>query len=332
MIWGKKKVDLLTIGDIAVDAFIRIPEIKGLCEVDKKNSKLTLDFADKIPYEFDEIVLATGNAANAVVSASKLGIKSAILSNVGDDQNGVNSIETLEKIGVDTSYIIKHNCKRTNYHYVLWCENERTILVKHEEFPYSLSKIPQPKWIYLTSLGEKSKEYHQEIGEYLKKNPDVRLAFQPGTFQIKLGKEILKDIYSRTDILICNFEEAEKIIGEEMKDPKEIMAKLRTLGPKMIALTKGPAGSFVYDGVNTYFIEEYPGKDAYERTGAGDAYASTFVVSMYMNNSIEISMKLASINSMNVCNYVGAQKGLLSRKELLELLKNAPPSWQIKMI
>ena len=55
MIWGKKKVDLLTIGDIAVDAFIRIPEIKGLCEVDKKNSKLNLDFADKIPYEFDEI-------------------------------------------------------------------------------------------------------------------------------------------------------------------------------------------------------------------------------------------------------------------------------------
>ena len=65
-------------------------------------------------------------------------------------------------------------------------------------------------------------------------------------------------------------------------------------------------------------------KPPFERTGAGDAFASTFVASLIKGNTIEGALQWAPINSMSVVQQVGAQKGLLSEEELNELLKKAP--------
>jgi sugar/nucleoside kinase (ribokinase family) len=65
-------------------------------------------------------------------------------------------------------------------------------------------------------------------------------------------------------------------------------------------------------------------KPPYERTGAGDAFASTFVAALIKGNTIEGALQLAPINSMSVVQYVGAQAGLLSETELNQLLQKAP--------
>ncbi|MEI6480411.1 MAG: carbohydrate kinase family protein [bacterium] len=332
MIFGKKKLNIVSIGDIAVDAFIRIKETSDTCSIDTENCKICLNLANKIPYEFDEVVPAVGNSANAAVSFSKLGFNSSLVANVGKDRYGTECTNTLKKLGVNVGHVASHKDKRTNYHYVLWCGPERTILVKHEEFPYSLPKIKNPDWIYLSSLGGNSLDYHHQIAEYLSKNKEVKLAFQPGTFQMKLGTEVLKKIYERTEIFICNVEEAELITNTKTKDIKELSEKLHALGPKIVVLTDGPQGSYSYDGTKLLFIEAYPQEPAYERTGAGDAYSSTFVGSIAHGETIENSMKLASVNSMNVCKYIGSQKGLLTLKDIKTYLDNAPKSWQPKEI
>lgn len=61
-----------------------------------------------------------------------------------------------------------------------------------------------------------------------------------------------------------------------------------------------------------------------ERTGAGDAFASTLLAGLYHGLSIEDAVRWAPINSMNVVQHVGAQKGLLTTEQLMELLRNAP--------
>src|SRR3989338_2945449 len=89
----------------------------------------------------------------------------------------------------------------TNYHYVLWFGAERTILVKQTKFTYSMPAFEKPpKYIYLTSLGESAKEFHHEVARYIREHPETKLAFQPGTFQIKLGAEELKDVYAVTEL------------------------------------------------------------------------------------------------------------------------------------
>lgn len=332
MILGKKKPTLLAIGDIAVDAFVRIKEAHEVCSINEETCQLCLSFADKIPYEFDQIVPAVGNSANAAVSASRLGFSSTLIAHVGKDKNGEACISALKKDNVSTKYIYHHKDKRTNYHYVLWYGPERTILVKHEDYTYSLPKVSEPDWIYLSSLGETSLDYHHAISAYLKTHPKTKLAFQPGTFQMKLGTEVLKEIYNRTDIFICNVEEAERITETKTKDIRILSEKIKALGPKIVVITDGPKGSYSYDGHDVLFIEAYPQEPAYERTGAGDAYSSTFMAAIAHGETIPQAMKWASVNAMNVCKYVGAQKGLIGKKEIAIYLDKAPAEWQPRKI
>ena len=91
-----KNIDILAIGDIVTDAFIRIKEASVTCEVDHKNCKLCVAFGEKIPYESVDVVKAVGNSANAAVSASRLGLSSALLAYVGDYTDGADCIEELK--------------------------------------------------------------------------------------------------------------------------------------------------------------------------------------------------------------------------------------------
>ena len=66
---------------------------------------------------------------------------------------------------------------------------------------------PAPKWIYLSSMAASSAGFYDKITDYLEKNPSVKLAFQPGTFQLELGTDKLKKIYARTEVFAVNVEE-----------------------------------------------------------------------------------------------------------------------------
>lgn len=323
-------VDFLAIGDITTDAFIRLKDADVHCDIDKANCKLCVSFGDKIPFEEAVVVAAVGNSPNAAVSAARLGLSSGLIAWVGDDRNGEEDKDVLKNEGVSLEYIFTAPGLPTNYHYVLWYDVDRTILVKHAEFPYALPKdMPAPKWLYLSSLGENSLPYHLEIAEYLKAHPETKLAFQPGTFQMKLGTEKLKDVYANTEIFFCNLEEAQRILGTGEKDPKILMAQLRALGPKKVVVTDGPKGLYADDGEKQVSLPMYPG-EPYERTGAGDACSSTITAALALGHSFEDALLWGPINSASVVKHIGAQKGLLSREKLEEMLANAPKGYQIK--
>ncbi|MCK5059832.1 MAG: carbohydrate kinase family protein [Candidatus Pacebacteria bacterium] len=326
--------NFVAIGDIVTDAFIRIKDASLNCDISHEHCTLCFRFGDKIPYEFVKVVRAVGNSANAAVSASRLGLKSAFVTNLGDDQNGKECLEELQKNKVVTDFITVHKGEKTNYHYVLWFEAERTILVKHHEYKYSFSDIGNPKWVYLSSLAENSLPYHNEIAVYLKKHPDIKLAFQPGTFQMKLGFEKLRELYGLSELFFCNIQEAKRIL--DIKEEIEIIpliVKMRALGPKIVVITDGPKGAYVYDGNETWFMPPYPdSKPPYDRTGAGDSFASTFTSALAYGKDIPEALQWAPINSMSVVQKIGAQEGLLSRESLETYLKHAPKDYSPRKI
>jgi ribokinase len=294
-----------------------------------------MTFGDKIPYDFATVVSGVGNSANAAVSIARLGIPSALLTNLGDDLYGKDCLNTFTKERVNTNFIKTHPGKKTNDHYVLWFHNERTILIKHEEYDYTLPEIGEPKWIYLSSLSKNSLPFHKIIEEYLKAHPATKLVFQPGTFQMSLGTEALKGIYERTHLFFCNVEEAKRILKTEETDIKTLMSKLAEMGPKIVVLTDGPKGSYVHDTLSkkSWFMPTYPDpKPPYERTGAGDAFASTFTGALILGKDIPEALAWGSINSMSVVQYVAAQEGLLSQEKIQEFLANKPEGFEVKEI
>src|SRR3989339_154967 len=328
----ENQLDFVGIGDTVVDAFIQLRQDQAHtnCRVDTNACEICMDFGTKIPYDSVEVVYAVGNSANACVSASRLGLKSALITNLGKDDDGEKCLESLKKDGVGTQYIKQYEGIKTNYHYVLRYDSERTILIKHEDFPYTLPlDTPGPRLLYLSSLNEQSLPYHHEIATYLAAHPETKLAFQPGTFQIKLGAETLKDLYAHTEVFFCNVEEARLILNTEEPEPKKLAKMMTTLGPKIIVITDGPKGAYVYDGSDAWYMPVYPDPQApVDRTGAGDSFASTFISALALGKTPSEAITWAPINSMSVVQKIGAQAGLLSREALEKFLAEAPADYK----
>lgn len=320
-----KNYDFIGIGDIVTDAFIKLKDVWVETDNPTRSKELCMRFGDKIPYEEVIIVPAVGNSANATVSASRLGLQAGICTNIGDDYYGQECLDTLKQENIGTEFVKKHKGRKTNYHYVLTFEAERTILIKHEEYEYELPDLGSPKCIYLSSLAENSLPFHKDLEKYLNSHPDIKFAFQPGTFQMKFGKEALKGIYKRADIFTCNKEEAQRILGVTESDVKKLIGQLHELGPKIIAITDGPNGAYASDAQNVWFLPMYPDpKPPTNRTGAGDAFSSTFTVALLLGKPLEEALMWGPINSMSVVQKTGARAGLLAMKELEEYLAKAP--------
>lgn len=345
-------IDILAIGDTVVDAFIKLKVAEVHVDKTTEQKVICMPFGDKVPFTEVTELVGVGNSANAAVSASRLGLKSALLTNVGDDVYGQRSADALAHDGVMTDFIHKNEGKKTNYHYVLWFNDERTILINHELYDYHVPKAlstgsaDAPEYMYLSSLGENSLPFHTELAEYLKANPSIKLIFQPGTFQMKFGTEALKDIYARTYIFFCNKEEAVRILGLDKAEDHSIthlLSELRKLGPTLPVITDGPGGAYTFDvDMNAISIEEntpvlhlpiYPDPlPPLERTGAGDAFASTFTVAIAHGKDIRTALVWGSINSMSVCQQIGAQRGLLTEKELNSWIEKAPAEWVVTTV
>ena len=323
------QIDVLSIGDVVTDAFIKLLDDRAHTYENEHGKWLAMPFGQKVPFDHAEVIEAVGNAANAAVSFARLGLKSGLISNVGGDMFGRDIIRSLHDKGVDSRFVIINPNKISNYHYVLWYKEERTILIKHEEYDYHWPRFREtdiPKWIYFSSISKNALEkYHDLVADWLQDNPSVKFAFQPGTFQIEAGAEKLVELYKRTEILILNREEAVVVSGGNYDDVGGLIDALHALGPKNVIVTDGPAGAYASDGKERFKMPPYPDPaPPFERTGAGDAFASTLVAAIIKGNTLEGALQWAPINSMNVVQHTGAQEGLLNEKELAELLKVAP--------
>lgn len=322
------KFDVISIGDTVTDAFIKLIDDNAHTYENEHGKWLAMPFGMKVPFDHAEVIAGVGNAANAAVSFARLDLNSSLITNVGGDQYGIDIIHALHKNKVDPRYVRVNPGKLSNYHYVLWYKEERTILIKHEVYDYHwphLKPKETPKWLYFSSVSKNAIDYHDDVAEWLEENPEVRLAFQPGTFQMEAGVERLKRIYKRTEVLILNREEAALVSGGDHDNVHDLLDRLHNLGPKTVVVTDGPDGAYASDGAKRLKMPLYPDpKPPVERTGAGDAFASTFVAALIKGNTLEGALQWAPINSMNVVQYVGAQAGLLTQAELEHLLTKAP--------
>lgn len=322
---------LLAIGDIFTDAFIKLREDKARIDTDPDGSKrLSMPFGNKPPYERVDIIQAVGPSPNAAVAFSRLGLRAGLLSFLGDDLPGKDSLAYLANEKVNTELVSVQKGIKSNYYYVLRYGADRTILVKNEDYEYAWrAPASEPDWIYLSLISGAAWQLHEDLLTYLQAHPNIKLAFQPGTFQFEWGVEKLAGIYRRSHIVVMNREEAMEVTGKPHDSIKVLADSLHALGPKVVVITDGTDGAYAsFDNI-LLCMPNYPDPaPPYDRTGAGDAYASTIVAALASGETIEAALLWAPINSMSVVQQLGAQAGLLSRDELQEYLENAPADYK----
>lgn len=326
------KPTLLAVGDIFTDAFIKLDEDYAKVEKDENGDEwLKLPFGAKPPYERVDIVRSVGPSPNAAVACARLGLNVSLMAWLGDDDAGKESLTHLGSEGIDASMMITEPGKASSYWYVLRHGADRTMLVKSETYKYEW-KEPQviPEWLYLAYIGADSWELHEELLAYLEKNPSIQFVFQPATYHFEWGTEKLAGLYRRANLVVMNREEAVQVTSKPRDDIAQLANGLHELGPERVVITDGSHGSYASYGGNVVTIPNYPDPaPPVDRTGAGDAFASTIVAALALGESMEVALTWAPINSMNVVQEIGAQAGLLTRGKIDQFLENAPEDYKV---
>ncbi|QQS22200.1 carbohydrate kinase family protein [Candidatus Saccharibacteria bacterium] len=326
---------LLFIGDIFTDAFIKLsPKVARVDKDDQGRSWISIPFGGRPPYEEVEIVQSVGPAPNAAVSCARLGLDVSLMSWLGDDKPGGDSLAYLSKQQVNTQLVSQKKQAKSNYYYVLRLGAERTILTKDEDYSYVWQEPHMvPDWIYLASISGESWGLHEALDNYLGQHPDIKFVIQPGTFHFEWGVKKMAQLYRHAYMVILNREEAVMLTGKSHESIPELAAALHELGPLYVVITDGPSGSYAsFDG-KLLKMPNYPDPaPPYDRTGAGDAFASTVVAAMALGEGFETALTWAPINSMSVVQKLGAQAGLLSKATIEEYIKKAPKWYKLEEI
>lgn len=314
--------DVIAIGDTTQDIFLKMTDASLQCDIDGKNCRLCFDYAQKIGVDQKTDIPAVGNAANHAIGAARLGLTSAIYTIVGKDDQGEKTKEVFLENNVDVSYLTFDEHHGTNLSVVINFRAERTIFVYHEPRAYQLPKDMKPaQWIYLTSAsGSGVDDLHAYALEYLKRNPSVKLAFNPGTYQMRLGLQKLMPLLQRSDILFLNREESAAVLEVVSHDIPTLIKRFHEVGVKIMVMTDGPAGSYVSDGKKIYFLDIFKGP-VIERTGAGDAYGSGFLSALVKGKPITEAMLWGNGNSTSVVQYIGAREGLLTEDSMEKMIE-----------
>jgi sugar/nucleoside kinase (ribokinase family) len=320
-------IDLLSIGDASLDVFLTPVESETFCRVDTKECFLGFSYGEKIPVKRMEFTVG-GNAANNAVGTKRLGLNSALVTTMGEDMVGEQILNTLESEGVDTTFVITQPASSSNYSAIINYGGERTILSYKAPISYEFPvKLPSVNWVYLTSMGDSFRPFFNHLVDWLKFNPQIKLAFNPGSRQLRVDFEQIEDVVSRSYILYVNREEAEKITGfsNSLGKEKELLNEITKLGVKIPIITDGNNGSFVFDG-NKYLKCGVLPVDAYERTGAGDAFGSGCLSAIIKGRPFEEALLWGTVNAASVIGYTGSQKGLLREADIEIWLERARSS------
>ena len=318
--------DVITIGDSTIDTFIKIHDATVECNINNKECRICIEYGGKIPVEGILQGIA-GNAANVAVGCVTLGLKCAIYTHLGDDWQGKMIKDSLGKMCVAADFIVVEKNKNSNLSVVITYQGERSILVYHQPWKYSLPKLSGAKWIYFTSVSESftSSNLVDEVCRFIDKS-HAKLAFGPGTYQLKADIKRYPKLLERCDFLILNLEEAKWVLGIDPKENiavRDLLSKLLFLGPKIVVVTDAMKGSYCTDGQQYLKTGIFPTK-VVEKTGAGDAYSSALLAALANGYRLEEAMVWGAVNSAHVITEAGAQNGLLTRNNIEKHRKVMP--------
>lgn len=316
--------DVISIGDTIVDTYIPLITV----EIFEKDGVkfLGLPYASKLSVD-ESNSLVGGNSANNAIGSARLGLKTAIYTNVGnkdEDEWDNRIVAKFKKENVDTRYIKETDKLPSNHNIILNYKGERTILVHHQPWKFNLPDLDRSRWVYLTSMSPSYVESNviEQLINYIERNT-AKLVYQPGTFQIKQGVKKQNRLLSLCELFIVNLEESKILLEYETSEKipiKKLLKGLADLGPKMVVITDGGKGSYGYTNEKYYQLGIFPAK-LVEMTGAGDAFATGTLSGLFHGKDLGEAMRWGAANGASVVEQVGPQAGLLTYFQMQEKLK-----------
>jgi sugar/nucleoside kinase (ribokinase family) len=311
------------IGSATWDVLFTTPEAKLMAAVQpKRQGFLAFPYGGKldakgVTYGFG------GGAANVSVGLARLGLRPTIVTRLGRDWRGNEVIKNLRRQKVGTNLIQRDKNETTPLSFVVTTGGPRdhvAFVARGSAKNLKLaSKLPGAGgWFYVTSLA--APDWSRQLLSLFisaKKNQQS-IFWNPGTKQLSDGKA-MRRLLPYVTVLDLNHEEAEFLAHDlKLKDGTTIglLKALHKAGAKNVLITAGAAGAHFYDGQQVYYHHSLEVK-LMNTTGAGDAFGSGWLAG-YIDSGgkVELAMRWGMLNSSSVILHIGAQRGLLTLKQL----------------
>jgi len=278
-------------------------------------------------YSKDVHLVFGGGGMNAALGLASLGVKTQTILSVGDDLVAKEIITKLKNFKVATNLVqIQKNIKTGTSSIINVGKFKEHVIFayrgannKIDLSTKVIKKINTP-WVYLTSLSGNFKPSLNRLFEHCQ-NKKIKVVWNPGTDQLKLGLKALAKYMKRTAVFDVNRDEALELVmsvqGKDTRDNINTLLKfLHQYGQKVTVITDGHKGAYLYDGKKIYFRAAFKRKGV-NTTGAGDSFGSGLTAGLIKYKwDLEKALKLGIMNSNSVIMKIGAQVGLLGVKDL----------------
>jgi sugar/nucleoside kinase (ribokinase family) len=317
--------NVITVGESTIDAFMTLEHGSKAMHMEGEHGGVCFRHGAKIDVDRYDFEIG-GNATNVAVGLTRLGVKSTLVSETGDDEFSMKIRNCLAKERIERTFVVE-TPGPSNFSVIINFNGDRTIFVQDVErkHDFHLTDV-SADMVYLTSLGRDWQTPYKKILEFIEES-GASLAFNPGSRQLREGKDMIHRVLAKTKVVFLNKEEAELILtdNQTMDGDKEyvhdLMKKIQKLGPGTVVLTNGKKGSYALDDKGEFHFHSSLGGEVVERTGAGDAYTSGFLAASLYGLSLPKAMEWGSHNANSVVGKVGAHPGLLSREEMEDQVK-----------
>ncbi len=263
-----------------------------------------------------------GKGANQALAARRTGHEVSMIGCVGDDAHGEKYKERFTQEGIQCEAIFTSEKSPTGSAFItLDSRGENTIIVHSGANADLLSE-------HLDSVQNLFKKASVVLLQLECPLPTVKYAIQlankyrtPVILNPSPWNSEILDWEVGIDTLIVNQSEACSLFGSSLNASHEKLPELAHIKIQTLILTQGARDTIIYEQEKKAFTVSPPNLQAVDTVGAGDtfagAYAGAFIEEQQLIADIEFANNAASLSTLKI----GAQKGIPSRKEIIEFMK-----------
>ncbi len=283
-----------------------------------------------------------GAPANVMAGGSKLGLKTAIITKVGNDCFGELLIKTFKQANINTDYVSISKEHPTTLAMVSLDESgnrsftfyrDRTADVMLTQQEVSTKAIENCKVFHFGSVSMTSEpacgatffaaKKASELGKIVSYDPNLRALLWDN---LDTAKQKIKQGFEFADVVKLSDEELEFLTDQkELKLGMELL--LDQYNIKLLIVTRGPKGAVALTSNKVFATSETFDVKVVDTTGAGDSFWSAVLYTILKNN-IDISQitQLQLDNMLKFSNAAGSfsttTKGAIKSLATIEDIEN----------
>lgn len=275
-------------------------------------------YAGKEPFD-EEILSPGGQVASAMVTCANLGLRTAYVGTVGDDERGRIQLESLTRSGINIDHVqVRRNCANQSAYIIIdRGTGERTVFwrrpdclrLEPEDVPEQL--IASARLLHIDGHDTAAVERAARL---------ARAGGIPVTVDVDTVYHGFDKVLPFVDYLVTSSEFPVRWTNE--RDPFRALAAIQDeYGMKVAAMTLGAHGCLARLGGRFHYSPAYV-VNCVDTTGAGDVFHGAFCYAVLNGMTIEETLDFSNAMAALNCTALGARGGIATAAQARQLMQS----------